>query len=143
MCNPVKGEVSGREQGGETRNWQFPRNSPNTCSERKKQGRGERQITPVAHRKDILVNTHFDRFQSKEGIEVKTKIPKQPVTTHDEKWGILFPGLIAPLPWWIPHPHTPDDGFSARRRGKLPSWVKEVPLLQQEHFGVCGGRADC
>lgn len=101
LCNLVIGEVSGREQGRETRNWQLPRILPTPAV----RGRNERQIIPVAHRKDTLVNIHFDRFQSGEGIEVKTKFPKQPVSTHDEKWGILFPSLIAPLRWWNPH-HT-------------------------------------
>lgn len=46
LCNLVMGEALGREQeGGESRDWQFPGNSPSTCSKRKKElgGEGERR----------------------------------------------------------------------------------------------------
>lgn len=64
------GEVLGREQeGGESKDWQFPGNSLSTCSKRKKErgGEGEREgerDCSFAHR-NFLVN--INRLQS-EGV---------------------------------------------------------------------------
>lgn len=71
------GEVSEREQGGETRNWRYPRHPPSTCNESEEEtgqeGETGTESSLLWHIEMTFELLFIVTFQSKEGIEVKQR----------------------------------------------------------------------